>query len=73
MNEKIKNLEIKYNTKNNNQLVQNDSGDKLELLKLYKKMMDLNEKLKRYPYDLEENEKLISVIFSSVVKRLIIH
>ena len=66
LNEKIKDLEIKYNSKNNNQLVQNDSGDKLELLKLYKKFVDLNEKLKRYPYDLEENEKLISVIFASV-------
>ena len=66
LNEKINNLEIKYNNKNNNQLVQNDSGDKSELLKLYKKIMDLNEKLKRYPYDLEENEKLISVIFASV-------
>jgi hypothetical protein len=65
LNEKIKDLELKYNIKNNNQLVQNDSGDK-ELLKLYKKFVDLNEKLKRYPYDLEENEKLISVIFSSV-------
>ena len=66
LNEKINNLEIKYNNKNNNQLVQNDSGDKSELSKSHKKIMDLNEKLKRYPYDLEENEKLISVIFASV-------
>ena len=33
------------------------------------KITDLNAKLKRYPYDLEENEKLISVIFSSVDQR----
>ena len=65
LNEKINNLDYKLNNKINNQLVQNDSGDK-EQLKLYKKIMDLNEKLKRYPYNLEKNEKLISVIFASV-------
>ena len=65
LNEKYNDLEIKFNNKNNNQLVQNNSGDK-EQLKLYKQIMDLNEKLKRYPYNLEENEKLISVIFTSI-------
>ena len=66
LNKKINELEIKLNNINNIQNTQNDSGDKLELLKLYKNITDLNAKLKRYPYDLEENEKLISVIFASV-------
>ena len=33
--------------------------------KLYKEINDLNEKLKRYPVILEENEKLISIIFTT--------
>ena len=66
LNKKIKELEIKINNINNINNTQNDSGDKLKLLRLYKNITDLNAKLKRYPYDLEENEKLISVIFSSV-------
>jgi len=37
-----------------------------EINKLYKKIDDLNEKLKRYPFILEENEKLISIIISSI-------
>ena len=36
-----------------------------EIIKLYKKIDDLNEKFKRYPFILEENEKLISIIISS--------
>ena len=34
-------------------------------LSLYKKIDNLNEALKRYPVVLEENEKLISIIFAS--------
>ena len=36
-----------------------------KLMNLYKKIYDLNETLKRYPIMLEENEKLISIIFAS--------
>ena len=35
------------------------------MLKLYKKIEDLNEKLSRYPFKLEKDEKIISVIFAS--------
>ena len=38
--------------------------------KLYKALYDLNEKLKRYPCILEENEKLISIIFTSVDQKI---
>ena len=33
---------------------------------LYKRIDELNKKLKRYPINLEENEKLMSIIFTSV-------
>ena len=33
---------------------------------LYEKISDLQEKLNRFPFTLEKNEKLISIIFSSV-------
>ena len=36
-----------------------------EIIQLYEKIGYLNEVLKRYPVILEENEKLISIIFSS--------
>ena len=36
-----------------------------DLVILYKKIDNLNEALKRYPVTLEENEKLISIIFES--------
>ena len=36
-----------------------------EIIQLYKKIDNLNEILKRYPIILEENEKLISIIFAS--------
>jgi len=48
----------------NNETFSN-SNDKEELFLLYKKINNLNETLKRYPVILEENEKLISIIFES--------
>ena len=39
--------------------------NKDEIIELYKKIDYLNEKLKRYPTVLEQNEKLISIIFAS--------
>ena len=60
---KINNLEIQINNQNNILMPQNNNN---EMLKLYKKIEDLNEKLKRYPYILEKDEKLMSVIFTSV-------
>ena len=46
-------------------MIQNNSNDSNIIIQLYKKIENLNEKLKRAPYILEENEKLISVIFTS--------
>ena len=42
-----------------------NSNAKEELFLLNKKINNLNETLKRYPVILEENEKLISIIFAS--------
>jgi molybdopterin converting factor small subunit len=36
------------------------------MFELYNERDELNKKLKKYPYILEENEKLISIIFTSV-------
>ena len=63
---KLDELQVKINNQNNNKNVENDYCDKNEIIKLYKKIEDLNEVLKRYPYFLEKNEKLISVVFTSV-------
>ena len=41
------------------------SNNSNEIIQLYKKIDNLNEIIKRYPIILEENEKLISVIFAS--------
>ena len=63
---KIKELELKQqNKKFNNQVIQNNTNDSIKIIQLYNKIEDLNEKLKRAPYILEKNEKLISVIFTS--------
>ena len=58
---KFEELNSKINEQNNNQN---------EIIKLYKKIDDLNEKFKRYPFILEKNEKLISIIISSIDERI---
>ena len=52
---------------------QNNSND-YSLIKMIKDkediINDLNEKLKRFPFILEKNEKLISIIFSSMNQKI---
>ena len=57
----IEELNSKFNEQNNNHK---------EINKLYKKIVDLDKKLKRYPFVLEENEKLISIIISSISEEI---
>ena len=58
--DKNKNLMEQLNEeKNKNNILFKENND------LNKKIENLNEKLKRYPIMLEENEKLLSIIFSS--------
>ena len=61
------------NLKNNYNNIQNNIQNNNETIELYKQINELNKqinelnkKLKRYPINLEENEKLMSVIFTSV-------
>ena len=65
----INNLKSQINNQNNYQNInQNNNQNELNIKinKLYDEINNLNKKLKRYPINLEENEKLISIIFSSV-------
>ena len=62
---KVEELNSKINKQNNNQKIIPD-----DIIKLYKKIDDLNEKLKRFPFILEENEKLISIVISSINRRI---
>ena len=59
---KINNLNIPINPNNYN------NSNKLN--ELYEKIADLQEKLNRFPFILEKNEKLISIIFSSVSQNI---
>ena len=72
--EKMKNDIQKLSLENNNlkdkmkgQGMQNNSDD---IVNLYKRIDDLNAKLKRYPFILEEGEKIMSIIFTSVDQKL---
>ena len=58
LNLKINNLNIQINPNNNN--------NSIKVIELYEKIVDLQEKLNRFPFILEKNEKLMSIIFSSV-------
>ena len=72
--EKMKNDIQKLSSENNNlkdkmkgQYTKNNSD---EIISLYKWIDDLNAKLKRYPFILEEGEKIMSIIFTSVDQKL---
>ena len=58
LNVKINNLNIQINPNNYNNLI--------KMNELYGKIVDLQEKLNRFPFILEKNEKLMSIIFSSI-------
>ena len=66
INDLKKQLEKKEHNNLKSQLIQNNNQNNNETIELYKRIDELNKKLKRYPINLEENEKLISVIFTSI-------
>ena len=79
--EKMKNDFQKLSLENNNlknkmksPSTQNNQDEIVRLLKknevLNEKIDELNEKLKRYPFNLEEGEKIMSIIFTSVDQKL---
>ena len=64
------NNKINFQNNNNNQIISNNSNTYLEMNNLYKQINELNEKLKRYPFVLENGERIMSVIFSSVDQKI---
>ena len=66
LKKKIEELQKRINEQNNNLMNKNNLKEGNDIIKLYKRINNLNERLKRYPIILEENEKLISIIFTSV-------
>ena len=79
--EKMKNDIQKLSLENNNlkdkmkiPSTQNNQDEIVRLLKknevLNEKIDELNEKLKRYPFSLEEGEKIMSIIFTSVDQKI---
>ena len=65
-------LQLNSQNKNNISNIQNNSYDKLINLINEKEniIKDLKEKIKRYPFVLEKNEKIMSIIFSSVNQKV---
>ena len=79
--EKMKNDIQKLSLENNNlkdkmkiPSTQNNQDEIVRLLKknevLNEKIDELNEKLKRYPFSLEEGEKIMTIVFTSVNQKL---
>ena len=66
LKQKIKELNLKIN----NQTNPNNPNIHIKINELYEKIEDLQEKLKRFPFILEKNEKLMSIIFSSVDQKI---
>ena len=58
------NVEIK------NKINPDNSNTHIKINELYEKIIDLQEKLQRLPFILEKNEKLMSIIFSSVDQKI---
>ena len=62
LKQQIKSLIGSQNIKDNKN---NSNNDKELIIQLYKKIDELKDKLSRYPFELSNGEKLISVIFTS--------
>ena len=69
-NSQLKNKIAELNFKINNQNNQKNPNNQIKMNELYEKILDLQEKLKRFPFILEKNEKLMSIIFSSVDQKI---
>ena len=74
LKQKISQLQFQLNSQNMNNIsnIQNNSYDKLINLINEKEniIKNLKEKIKRYPFVLEKNEKIMSIIFSSVNQKV---
>ena len=71
LKEQINQLQKQINSNNNISNNQNSMDSFIKLIKNKEDIInDLNEKLKRFPFILEKNEKLMSLIFSSVNQQI---
>ena len=75
LKQQISQLQYQLNSQNNFQNrnnIQNNSYDiSIKLInEKENKIRDLEEKIKRYPFVLEKNEKIMSIIFSSVNQKV---
>ena len=62
--------EIINQLQNSSQNNINNSNDQIDKLRLYEKIEELTEKLNRYPFTLEKNEKMLSVVFISASEKV---
>ena len=65
MNDQIKKFPLENTNLKDEMKKINAQNNSDELIRLYKKIEELNEKLSRYPFILEKDEKILSVIFAS--------
>jgi len=72
LKEQINQLQQQINSQNNvtNLTVNNNSNNSDEIIRLFKKIEDLNEKINRYPFILEKDETMLSIIFMSVSQKV---
>ena len=61
---KINQLQLQLNSQNN--INNNINNDPNEMVRLYKKIEELTDKINRYPFVLEKNEKMLSIVFISI-------
>ena len=61
-NEKLKNIDLQNKIDKQINIIHNNDS---KIIELYAKIDDLKEKLSRYPFELNKDEKMISVIFTS--------
>ena len=54
---------MKLKSQNN---INNNTNNDAKMVKLYEKIEELTEKINRYPFILEKNEKMLSIVFISI-------
>ena len=54
---------MKLKSQNN---INNNTNNDAKMIKLYEKIEELTEKINRYPFILEKNEKMLSIVFISI-------
>ena len=70
MNNKINTLSLENNNLKEEIKKINTLNNSDEIVRLYKKIEELNEQIKRYPFTLEKGEKILSVIFMSISQKV---